>query len=292
MKTSATQRSSLLPFFALAYTLSWAVWFSMIAFSISATQAPGMLLFLGGAFGPTLAAIMVTAFRKGRVGLRHLLGTLLRWRVGIKWYVVAILGPLALGALAIWLSMLLGMSAPTLSNPALLALLAPTFVYILLLGGPLQEELGWRGFALPRLQVRHNPLVASLILGLLWGMWHVPLFWVPGTAQSALITGNPQPALWIAGFVGHVVALAVLFTWMFNNTAGSVLLVMLLHAGVNTTYSLFGLLGLAGNMAVLALYAAALAVAAVVVILVAGPARLSHRSPTQQPRIALDRASR
>jgi membrane protease YdiL (CAAX protease family) len=100
------------------------------------------------------------------------------------------------------------------------------FVSTLILGGPLGEEPGWRGFALPRLQRVHGPLVGSLILGILWALWHVPLFW------SGVWTPPTIPN--IIMFILMTTALTIIMTWVFNNAKGSLLITMLMHASFNT----------------------------------------------------------
>jgi membrane protease YdiL (CAAX protease family) len=116
----------------------------------------------------------------------------------------------------------------------------PTYLLIYLLflifEGPLGEEPGWRGFALPRLQQRSGPLVGTLLLGVLWGLWHLPLFFIPGTdwyALSVVGTGFMGHLVPLGVFVIWTIALAITFTWIFNNTRGSLLLAMLLHASIN-----------------------------------------------------------
>ena len=135
--------------------------------------------------GPFLAAFIMTGATEGRAGIRRLLRRFVLWRVGLGWYLFALIGiPLILvlsvivmpGALASFQGL-----APLDPLP-LLAL----FVYIFFLGGPVGEELGWRGFALPRLQSLHGPLVGSLILGVLWGLWHLPLSWTPWNTLTTL----------------------------------------------------------------------------------------------------------
>jgi uncharacterized protein len=96
-----------------------------------------------------------------------------------------------------------------------------------------REELGWRGFALPRLQQHANALNASILLGLVWGLWHLPLYFVLGTGQSEMLRAGASPAFAIGGFVGWTIGLSVLFTWLYNQTGGSLLVVILFHAAVN-----------------------------------------------------------
>ena len=114
-----------------------------------------------------------------------------------------------------------------LSNPFIIAV---GFIYIFFLGGPFQEEWGWRGYALDRLQARLNALASSLMLGVLWGAWHLPLFFIKGTIQS-------QTPIW--GFMILILCGTILFTWLYNNTGGSILATMLFHAMNNLSFFIF-----------------------------------------------------
>jgi uncharacterized protein len=174
---------------------------------------------LASLLGPALAAFIMTGITEGRAGIRRLLRRCVLWRVGLRWYLFAFIG--------IPVIMVLG----TIVLPGVLASfqgLAPLyplpllglFVYIFFLGGPLGEESGWRGFALPRLQLLHGPLVGSLILGVLWGLWHLPLFWTPWNTLSILN---------IAMYVLSTISLSIIYTWVFNNTKGSLLIAILIH---------------------------------------------------------------
>ena len=151
------QHHSLLTFFVLAFGLSW---LAIIPYALGWFPVPIL------AFGPSLAAIIVAALTGGWSGLRALLSRILRWRVGLGWYAVALLSPIPLFLAVVYLNVQLGAPAPSRA-----ALTAWSSMAVLLLGflvspftGP-WEELGWRGYALPHLQARHAPLAASLILG-------------------------------------------------------------------------------------------------------------------------------
>ena len=141
------------------------------------------------------------------------------------WYVVALLGPPLVGFAAVAINSLLGGSAPVFPGSGQLAMVLPVFLYVLFLGGPLGEELGWRGYAQPLLQSRFGPLVTSLVLGFVWGLWHLPLFWIGGSVQSEI-------PLW--GFMAQIVGNTLIYTWIHNGTGGSVLMAMLFHASGNT----------------------------------------------------------
>jgi uncharacterized protein len=176
--------------------------------------------------GPFLAAFVMTGVTEGRAGVRRFLRRFVLWRVGLGWYLFVLVGVPALFVLSIIvLPGVLG------SFQGLGAMLPPLsllgwFVYAFFPGGALGEEPGWRGFALPRLQSLHGPLLGSLILGPLWGLWHLPLFFTP---WNELTTFN------VVGYVLVTTCLAIMYTWVFNNTKGSVLIAVLLHATFNWT---------------------------------------------------------
>jgi len=135
---------------------------------------------------------------------------------------------------------LLGASSGEGAIPELMALSQPwlvlwNFVYIFFLGGPLQEEFGWRGYALPRLQVRHSALVSSVALGIIWAFWHLPL--------NFISEAGPQYEAAIGMFLGSIVIMvfmSILFTWLYNNTGGNVFATLLFHTMINlSTYIVF-----------------------------------------------------
>jgi membrane protease YdiL (CAAX protease family) len=180
--------------------------------------------------GPTLSAFIMTATTEGRAGVRKLLGRYVLWRVGLRWYVIALLG--------VPLVMLVGVMIYSMELPNLAALGGPSyllsylasFALVTVFGGPLLEEGGWRGFALPGMERLHGPLLASLILGVLWGLWHLPEFWLP--SWTAAMGGGG--ILNIILFTISDIALTILITWVFNNTRASVLLAILVHASLDT----------------------------------------------------------
>ena len=169
-----------------------------------------------------------------RLGVRTLLQTLTTWRVSPIWYLVALLLPVIISAAGIALLALLGQPLPSFPRteplPTLLPLLVTTFFATLLYGGPLGEEVGWRGFALPRLQERFSPLVASLLLSVVWGLWHTPLH-LQGVYHGIFPDGLPGILLRIV----TTIPTTILFTWLFNRTRGNLWLAVVLHTAVNNT---------------------------------------------------------
>ena len=203
--TAFVKRHPLVAFFVLAYALTWPL---IPLVSVSPLWGFPAL------FGPALAAVIVAAITDGRPGLRDLLGRLVRWRVGARWYAVALGLPMVLALAAAGLHLLLG--AQTSVNFGELSVL--NFVVFVLIVG---EELGWRGYALPRLLAERSALVASLILGALWGAWHLPTFFVAGA---------PQYGLPFSAFVLLTMAYSVVIGWVYVHVRGSVLIASLMQA--------------------------------------------------------------
>jgi membrane protease YdiL (CAAX protease family) len=269
---SLIRRHPLITFFVLAYALAWWIWI-LYAFGIT---------FLGPIFalGPFLAAIIVTALTRGTAGLKALLSRMVRWRVGLGWYAAALLVPVAVYLFAVSLNILLGARASTAEQVGSWYLIFPLFAYSLLfpLSGAFGEELGWRGYALPRVQARLWALSAALIIGVIQTAWHLPLF---------MIDRSTSPVPLIVGYMG----LGILATWVFNNTRGSVLMTMLLHASNNTNAGFFGEMFTGADLVRMSwLLVAGWCVAAIVVVVVAGPKHLSrkhHRQETsEEPEVA------
>jgi membrane protease YdiL (CAAX protease family) len=187
----------------------------------------GFLVILLAGYGPTFAALIVAATVHGRAGVRSLLSRIVRWRVGVQWYVIAIFLPAVLFLAAALLDRAFGGRLPATGAPWFAVLLVPLLLVVQgIFNG---EEPGWRGFALPRLQGRYNALVASLILGVIWTLFHAPIFFSHGPSVFGGQSGESP-----VGFLVFTVALSVLFTWVFNNAGGSVLLTWLFHSAMNT----------------------------------------------------------
>jgi uncharacterized protein len=239
---SVLARYPLTFYFLLAYAGTWVV---TVPIALSANGVGflpfgipnGSVIFVSAVWvflGPTLAAFIMTGATEGRAGIRRLMHRYVLWRVGLRWYLIVLLGPPVIillativlpGALASFKSL-----APL--NPLLLLV---SFPLILIFGGALFEEGGWRGFALPRLQRLHGPLVGTLILAPLWACWHLPLFWVT-------VWGTPPTILNMVLFLASVIFMTIVFTWVFNNTKGSILLAILLHTSFDVLVDPVGLL--------------------------------------------------
>ncbi|HUX88637.1 MAG TPA: CPBP family intramembrane glutamic endopeptidase [Chloroflexota bacterium] len=173
----------------------------------------------------------MTAVIDGRTGLRHLLHQMVLWRVGLRWYLVALLGiPLVILLATLILPGAVASFRPT-SPVRWLVTYVVVFVLTGFAGGTFFEEPGWRGFALPRLQAQLGPLGGTVLLGCLWGLWHLPQYLVPAWSDQ---NGGLQPTS-VGVFLLMVLALAPIMTWIFNHTHGSILLAILAHASVNAS---------------------------------------------------------
>ena len=221
---SQSKRSiPLIMFFVLAFLFPWLIWGTTIA------ESRGLLTFhipqsLAFWIGLTLATYLTAAATGGRTAVMDLLKRLIRWRVQPIWYLAALMLTGVLSLIAIGVHLALGGKHEVgvlLSLPNLIpSLLFQIFFFLL------TEETAWRGFALPRLQARYNALTASLILGVLWGLWHLPLVFIPGSFQASVP---------FVGFLLSAVATSVYATWIFNHSHGSVLVAAVLHGATDAT---------------------------------------------------------
>lgn len=166
-------------------------------------------------FGPFVSAVVISAIQGGWTKVRALLASIVKWRVPPVWYLVAIGMPVAVQVLAIWLNPLFGSAAPNWANVPAITAIAVMVALLLVFSGPLGEEPGWRGFALPAFLRERGALSASLVLGVIWAAWHLPLVLLNDYSISSAI---------------NVMAAAVVFTWLYQNSAGSVLPAIFMHA--------------------------------------------------------------
>jgi uncharacterized protein len=224
-------------------------------------------LFVG--YGFVAAALIMTGIVSGKAGIAALLRRILIWRVGLPWYGVVLFGFAALDLAAIGIHVLLGGALPDFAKPFGRQLVGPSLnlwaaalgfmLYQVLANG---EEIGWRGYALPRLQARYSALVASLIIGVIWAVWHVPKFLTAGDAHDY--------SFWF--FALQILAEAIVFTWIYNNTRGSLLMVLLFHAALNTADVFVPIIPSAiGDSRPMLIAMGLRCVAALVVVIVAGP---------------------
>ncbi|MFE3598923.1 CPBP family intramembrane glutamic endopeptidase [Streptomyces sp. NPDC059142] len=283
----AVGRRPLLWFFAGAMLLSWVAWTPYILSEtglgvldlrfpelLGSSQILGVLP--GAYLGPVTAAFLVTAATEGREGIGRWVGRLTKWRVSWRWYAGIILGvPAALILATLPLS---GGDIRFPSATVVAAYLPMLLIQIVTTG--LSEEPGWRDFALPRLQDRFGPLVGTLILGPLWGVWHLPLFFSEWGGYPHI------SALGIAEFVLAATTISLVITWVFNRTGESMPMALLLHVGINSFASLaasdmFPTVDFDhGGASRVSLIASGVAA---VILLIATRGRLGHRPSAETP---------
>ena len=216
--------NEVLAYFLAALGFTWAIHFSIIVFGVPFSMdisTPGMQLYLLGLAGPLFASVAVSAYQAGLAGVKGLLSKALIWRFPLRWYLIAILlvPVINLANILIFYDRISDDFAWFAVMPVLIA--GQIWVVV-------AEEFGWRGFALPRLQARYGSLGATLMLGTIWAIWHLPMFFVPGSPQYS---ENVPASLAVYTFV--IVCLSVLFTVIYNRSHGSVLACMLFHAFLN-----------------------------------------------------------
>ena len=262
--------------FVLMFVCTWPIdlWAAAGSHGLVSVTIPPFLPILVG-YGFVVAAVVMTAVLDGRAGVVTLLRRFLIWRFGVLWYAVILLGPVAVDLTSIGVDVLLHGTVPAFDQPFILRIVGPSIGLALAL--PLfiamevltnGEEIGWRGFALPRLQARHSALVASLVIGVVWAVWHYPKFLNAGNSA------HDYP-FWL--FLLDIVAKSIIFTWVFNSTGGSLLSVTLLHASMNTSVLFLPVLpAVTGDTTVLVTGIVLHIAIAMAVVVIAGPARLTR----------------
>ena len=230
---SFVRKRPLTAFFVFVYLVTWILWLPMIVFGIPAIveplYLPNIWTLPGIALGASGVALVITAIVYGASGVKGLLKRFLLWRVGWRWFAFAVVGlpliKICLGAL-----FMSGWEPFKALAPAALVLY-PAAYFSHFYFGPLFEEAAWRGFALPRLEKKFGPLMGTLILAFFWGLWHLPVY-MPSNIHKAGLGGG---IIIFLIFMLVTVGLTIIFTWLFNNTRGSLLLAVLLHASVDGT---------------------------------------------------------
>ena len=211
-------------FLLLTFAFSWGVWELARSYLSGAGRGWRIAFHTVGLCGPTVAALILTGLLSGRRGVVDLLKRIARWRVGIGWYLFALFSTLIIGLTAIGVYILAGGRAPHLNQLVFAQALLP-------LPAGLPEEYGWRGFALPHLLKKRGALTSSLIIALFWVLWHIPI----------------SPALKNVSFFGlfllEVIPLSVLFSWLYINSRGSILLVVLYHLVYNAVIHVLNIPG-------------------------------------------------
>jgi len=223
-------------FFVLTFLIAWSIWLPLGFF-----VPQQVLLTLPGAWAPTLSALILISLSDGRDGVRQFLQRVFRWRVELRWYFVVLFSIAIIAYLSIGFGLLFGVPTPQISLPdglpqGALPVALPLLLLInMFVGGPLAEDIGWRGYILPKMRERMSALTAGLIIGIVWAIWHLPYFIFP---EWNAAVGN-IPFLW---FMLLTTSWSVLLAWVYVNTA-SILMPVLYHAAINTTLGTLGVLG-------------------------------------------------
>lgn len=214
-----SENRNLILFFLITFSWSWSFWLLAILFPTS------VLLYIG-IFGPFVGAFSLTYLNKRKEGVKKLWKRGWDYKIGKKWFlVIFLLWPSIIGS-AFLLAIFIEGKTPTLLYFSQIWLIFPFFIETYL--SSLAEEFGWRGFAIDRLQAKWNALVSSIILGVIWGFWHVPLHIVQGISFLFMVI-----------YVPMVILLSILFTWLYNNTDGNVFGAILFHTMINLTAQIF-----------------------------------------------------
>jgi membrane protease YdiL (CAAX protease family) len=257
-------------FFALACGISWLLWSPLWLPALGVHGLPVLPLHHAlGALGPIAAAFVMSAAESGKAGPRDLLRRMVLWRGRLRWVAVALVGPFAILAVAVAVAAVFGGDRPSLAglgrSRELPELPALAFLAYNLVTFGWGEEAGWRGFALPRLQARRSALAATLLLTAGWALWHAPLFlYRPGYVV--------MDAAGVAGWLVSLATGAILLTWLYNESGGSILVVALFHASIDAVFT-----SQAASPLVTSVTGMLVTAWGIAVLVAGGPARLSRR---------------
>ncbi|HSM72271.1 MAG TPA: type II CAAX endopeptidase family protein [Anaerolineales bacterium] len=277
-QTNFLRRHSLVTGIVLMFIYTWTI--DLSNSGVLPFKVPFVVALTVG-WGFIFVSLFMTWLTLGREAMKTLFKRFFLWRVDWKWYLVAILLMPALRFAAIPMTAWLTGIPADYSHPMirdvvpldwpLLSMVIPWVLFEIFTNG---EEMGWRGYVLPRLQSKFNALVSSLILGVIWSVWHLPKFFGTGSSEG-------RSFFWFTVFT---VSVAVLYTWLYNNTHGSLLLVVLFHASGNTVgqflpakFAVAG--GILSNLEIVFFF-----IAAIVVTMVAGADRLSRTEEKQMQK--------
>jgi len=213
LKTSKTQQ--LIFFFVLAFVIGWLAFIPVFLYHAS-PKPSALFIFL---FSPALAGLITAALTNGMTGVKEVLGRYLIWKFQIRWYLLVLLLLPVIFLFVALISFRTNLESLRTGSPWYF--LIASFCYLMFINSG--EEIGWRGFALSRLQsVIKNPLVASIVLGLIWGIWHLPIYLNPEQSSFPLIL-----------FLLFIIGISIIYSVLFNNTHGSLLMAVVLHASTD-----------------------------------------------------------
>jgi len=258
-------RHSLTLFFILSYLI---MILSVIIIYFGTIVSVAIIFFYISIWSPTISAIILAGLIGGWQDIKKLLSGFLKWKVSVFWYFAGfflLIGPLIFALFYF----LFGGEVP--GNPGLTVGLFFMTLLNTLINGPLSEEAGWRGFALPRLESKFSALISSLILGIIWACWHLPLYFIEERMPFYI-------------FVILVLVITILMTWAYNNTKGSLIITVIFHFSFNFNGAFItGILGLLPMMVFYIGGSVMIGAYVIVVILYSGPSKLSRKPDSEMP---------
>ena len=268
-KATAFEPRNLALFFLLVFGLNATLWVSVSIFGLKMpagftdpTFPLWLLVALPATFGPTIAAFLLTAITEGKSGVKALWGRFWNRNLSIKWLLVSLFFFEGLGLVANLVARIVdGQPYPIVDAPNPLWTIIPLFLQMFVTTG-MGEEFGWRGYVLPRFQAKWNALTSSIILGLIWASWHIQAFFIPGLP---LYQRN------FLEYVPGIILASIVYTWIFNNTKGSVLAAALIHTAVNTS--------VVSTQSSPWYYYGILLVVVIIIVLIYGPKNLVRQKP-------------
>lgn len=259
------KKNSLIVFFVMSYLITI---ISIVIINFGTIVSIDLIFFYISIWSPTISAIIIAGIIGGWSEIKQLLSGFLKWKVGAFWYFTGFF--LMIGPLVFTLFYLLfGGEAP--GNPGLTGGLIIITLINTIINGPLSEEAGWRGFALPKLESRFGSLISSLILGIIWACWHIPFYFIEQRMPFYI-------------FIILVLVITILMTWGYNNTKGSLLITVIFHFSFNFNGAFItGILGLLPMMIFYIGGSVMIGIYVIVVIIFAGPSKLSRKSDSEMP---------
>lgn len=269
-------------FFILAYVISYVILYISLMLSkdfFTNMNLKNMVLGTLSGSGPSIAAFILVYRQDGFKGMKDLFLRAFKFKVSFKWFLISVLTMPILTAITYFVSyyiLRLG-EAPRLEMLSQPIGLIPLFILAYLTGGTFQEEYGWRGYALDRIQVKYSAFVSSLVIGIIWALWHLPTFFISGNTHSTM-------SLWI--FICFTVLGSVILTWIYNNTNGNLFLCMMYHAMLNYVYAICPILNL--GLAVNIVNLIVMFIFVGVIIAIWGADTLAGKSKTNTAQISQD----
>jgi len=275
------QRYPITAFFLIAFGMDW-----IIIIVLNSTGIAFPPLKLPAEYAPTVAALVVTSALSGKQGRRALLGGLGKWLANLLWYGVATFGSAAFQLVAIGVFVLFDGPGIVQVQFSVLSFLPLLLIGLLLVAG---EEIGWRGFALPHMQARISPLIASIIIGALWAAWHIPS---DITRWSLLASGHTYISfLW---FLALTISGSILMAWVYNRTGGSLVLMIIFHVGLTVLGNFVKIPSFATYQFGPYEFATILQMIAVVVVVIMTPSMYRHSgrpsATSESPAVGVNRA--